>query len=190
MYYKKFETNYFRKRCSVSFTATLWMVPQTIFPQPAVYLHRILPQLQLTLEFVVMVTMFHNMNLWNTLVWIHVNVVITVLFLFWCYWRWFKMSEISPRSENVKVVVRVRPISESEKKAGHTIIVEVDGVNNGITICNKSMSTSVNELEKTFAFDEVFNQESSQVIKISLKIKVGWLIKLLVNLDGSLQSSS
>jgi len=73
------------------------------------------------------------------------------------------MSESSPRSENVKVVVRVRPLSDSEKKAGHTIIVEVDSVNNGITICNKSMSNSVHELEKTFMFDSVFDRESSQM---------------------------
>jgi len=76
------------------------------------------------------------------------------------------MSETSPRSENVKVVVRVRPLSEPEKQAGHTVIVDVDSVNNGVTICNKSMSTSVTELEKTFTFDAVFNQESSQVIKV------------------------
>ena len=92
------------------------------------------------------------------------NVLIPSFHFTWCYYLCIKMSESSPRSENVKVVVRVRPLSDSEKKAGHTIIVEVDSVNNGITICNKSMSNSVHELEKTFMFDSVFDRESSQVV--------------------------
>ena len=97
------------------------------------------------------------------------------------------MSESSPRSENVKVVVRVRPLSESEKKAGHTVIVDVDSVNNGITICNKSLSTSATELEKTFAFDSVFNQESSQVNKtLHTKKKKDLLTDWSVTPDGSL----
>ena len=73
------------------------------------------------------------------------------------------MSENSPRSENVKVVVRVRPLSESEKNTGYFNIVTVDSVNNGITISNKNVASSINEMDKTFTFDSVLGQESSQV---------------------------
>ena len=78
------------------------------------------------------------------------------------------MSEDSPRTENVKVVVRVRPISVSEKNAGYKCVVKVDSVRNGIGVCNQissstSSSTSFNEMERTFHFDSVFGPESSQV---------------------------
>ena len=77
------------------------------------------------------------------------------------------MAEDSPRIENVKVVVRVRPISDSEKNAGYKCVVKVDSVRNGIGVCNQinssTSSTSFNEMERTFHFDSVFGPESSQV---------------------------
>jgi kinesin family protein 3/17 len=77
------------------------------------------------------------------------------------------MSEDSPRTENVKVVVRVRPISDSEKNSGYKGVVKVDSVRNGIGVCNQisssTSSTSFNEMERTFHFDSVFGPESSQV---------------------------
>lgn len=108
------------------------------------------------------------------------------------------MAEDSPRIENVKVVVRVRPISDSEKNAGYKCVVKVDSVRNGIGVCNQinssTSSTSFNEMERTFHFDSVFGPESSQVGLSSyytqiLDSAVGIHSIFFFHLDGSLQPS-
>ena len=74
------------------------------------------------------------------------------------------------RSENVQVVVRVRPLNASERSSGHKNVVRVDAVNNSVSICNsmeKSASASTNsfnESEREFTFDSVFGSDSSQVL--------------------------
>lgn len=81
------------------------------------------------------------------------------------------MSDLSPRSENVKVVVRVRPLSESERTAGYKTVVKVDSVNNCVILRSQNNGTnggvaahSYNDIDRSFVFDSVFPQESSQVI--------------------------
>lgn len=74
----------------------------------------------------------------------------------------------SPRSENVKVVVRVRPLSQSEKTAGYKTVVKVDSVNstivvNGLNQGSVNGSHSYNDIDRSFVFDSVFPQDSSQV---------------------------
>ena len=79
--------------------------------------------------------------------------------------------DTSPRSENVKVVVRVRPLSETEKTAGYKTVVKVDSVNNTITLRAQSNGTtgqSYNDVDRSFVFDSVFGQESSQVCQFFL----------------------
>lgn len=79
------------------------------------------------------------------------------------------MSDLSPRSENVKVVVRVRPLSESERTAGYKTVVKVDSVNNCVILrsqnngSNSGGGHSYNDIDRSFVFDSVFPQESSQV---------------------------
>lgn len=80
------------------------------------------------------------------------------------------MSDTSPRSENVKVVVRVRPLSATEKTANYKSVVKVDSVNNRITLSAPSgntsgTSTNYNEIDRVFTFDSVFDTNTSQVLK-------------------------
>ena len=78
------------------------------------------------------------------------------------------MSDTSPRSENVKVVVRVRPLSATEKSAGYKSMVKVDSVNNSVILSAPSGNSNgtgnnFNEIDRVFTFDSVFGSEASQV---------------------------
>uniref|UniRef100_A0A9J8CIP1 Kinesin-like protein n=1 Tax=Cyprinus carpio carpio TaxID=630221 RepID=A0A9J8CIP1_CYPCA len=63
-------------------------------------------------------------------------------------------------SDNVKVVVRCRPLNEKEKMMGHKQSVAVDEIRGTITV-NKLDMTS--EPPKTFTFDTVFSPDSKQL---------------------------
>ena len=66
------------------------------------------------------------------------------------------------KSETIKVVFRVRPLSSKEKQNGckvATIVHEREGV---IEIRDPSSSGSEGETSKTFAFDAVFSENSTQ----------------------------
>uniref|UniRef100_W5MWJ4 Kinesin-like protein n=1 Tax=Lepisosteus oculatus TaxID=7918 RepID=W5MWJ4_LEPOC len=69
-------------------------------------------------------------------------------------------SEKSEVSDNVKVVVRCRPINQKERMMGHKQAVTVDEIRGTITV-NKI--DSPNEPPKTFTFDTVFGPESKQL---------------------------
>ncbi|MBN3302566.1 KIF3A protein, partial [Amia calva] len=68
--------------------------------------------------------------------------------------------EKSEISDNVKVVVRCRPMNQKEKMMGHKQAVSVDEIRGTITV-NKI--DSPNEPPKTFTFDTVFGPESKQL---------------------------
>ncbi|XP_035266186.1 kinesin-like protein KIF3A isoform X2 [Anguilla anguilla] len=63
-------------------------------------------------------------------------------------------------SDNVKVVVRCRPLNQKEKMMGHKLSVSVDEIRGTITV-NKLETP--NEPPKTFTFDTVFGPESKQL---------------------------
>lgn len=63
-------------------------------------------------------------------------------------------------NDNVKVVVRCRPLNEKEKMMGHKQSVTVDEIRGTITV-NKFDMTS--EPPKTFTFDTVFSPDSKQL---------------------------
>lgn len=63
-------------------------------------------------------------------------------------------------SDNVKVVVRCRPLNQKEKVMGHKQSVTVDEIRGTITV-NK-LETS-QEPPKTFTFDTVFGPDSKQL---------------------------
>lgn len=69
-------------------------------------------------------------------------------------------SERSEVSDNVKVVVRCRPLNQKEKMMGHKQAVSVDEMRGTITV-NKHETP--NEPPKTFTFDTVFGPESKQL---------------------------
>ncbi|KDR15685.1 kinesin-like protein KIF3A [Zootermopsis nevadensis] len=63
--------------------------------------------------------------------------------------------------ENVRVVVRVRPLSEKEIETGYQQITKVDTVNKTITVENPQAADG--EPPKTFTFDVVFDTDSRQM---------------------------
>ncbi|XP_068816237.1 kinesin-like protein KIF3A isoform X3 [Struthio camelus] len=62
--------------------------------------------------------------------------------------------------DNVKVVVRCRPLNEREKATGYKMAVNVDEMRGTITV---HKTDSSNEPPKTFTFDTVFGPESKQL---------------------------
>lgn len=62
--------------------------------------------------------------------------------------------------ENVRVVIRVRPLSKKEKAETYQNIVSVDRTEN-VIILNKP--GTVNEKSKSFKFDYIFPEDSTQV---------------------------
>ena len=59
--------------------------------------------------------------------------------------------------DNVKVIVRCRPLNSTEKSNGNKSIVECDENNGQITVTKKG------DQPKLFTFDTVFGPESRQV---------------------------
>jgi len=68
--------------------------------------------------------------------------------------------------ENVRVVVRVRPLNEKECNSAFKSIVNVDTVTNTVIVNNPNAQAG--EPPKTFTFDLVFGPDSKQVSKILL----------------------
>nr|AKS36881.1 KIF3A-like protein [Schmidtea mediterranea] len=64
-------------------------------------------------------------------------------------------------SDNVKVVMRCRPLNEKELKQGCVIAAQVNELNGSITITNPK--ASVDDPPKQFTFDYVFGPNSKQV---------------------------
>uniref|UniRef100_A0A8C3VAM2 Kinesin-like protein n=1 Tax=Catharus ustulatus TaxID=91951 RepID=A0A8C3VAM2_CATUS len=62
--------------------------------------------------------------------------------------------------DNVKVVVRCRPLNDREKATGYKMAVNVDEMRGTITV---HKTDSSNEPPKTFTFDTVFGPESKQL---------------------------
>ena len=65
------------------------------------------------------------------------------------------------QSENVKVVVRVRPLNDSEKSSDFRSIVHVECINGMVKLEN--VSSSRENPPKVFTFDTVFPPEVKQV---------------------------
>lgn len=63
--------------------------------------------------------------------------------------------------ENVRVVVRVRPMDKSELESGCENCVKVDKINRCITVVKPN--APVTEPPKNYYFDNVFAEDSTQV---------------------------
>ena len=63
--------------------------------------------------------------------------------------------------ENVRVVLRVRPLSQQETETGCRKITSVDSSCNSITVTNPQAPPE--EPPKIFTFDTVFDTDSTQV---------------------------
>lgn len=75
------------------------------------------------------------------------------------------VNEDTGEIENVRVVVRVRPIDQIEIDAGSANVVKVDKLNRciNVTRINASSSSAVSEPPKRYYFDNVFDEDSTQV---------------------------
>lgn len=72
-------------------------------------------------------------------------------------------NDILVNSENIKVIVRCRPMNAKEKIENRKHIVEVDTGSNVITLHNHNNTkqyTTKNQI--SFNFDHVFNEDSRQ----------------------------
>lgn len=63
--------------------------------------------------------------------------------------------------ENVRVVLRVRPLNECEVSSGYHDIVKAERVSNTVYVINPKSTTE--EPPKIFTFDTVFGTDSTQV---------------------------
>lgn len=61
-------------------------------------------------------------------------------------------------SEAIKVVVRIRPMNQKQKDRGCGNIVKVDEQNNQVSVIKPDETENI----KSFAFDNVFGQNSHQ----------------------------
>lgn len=66
-----------------------------------------------------------------------------------------------PEAENIKVVVRCRPMNDTELTANYKSIVKIKPVEGSVTLCNPSASEY--DPPKTFTFDTVFEPYSTQL---------------------------
>lgn len=75
------------------------------------------------------------------------------------------MEESSKESENVKVVVRVRPLNDSEMHSDYRNIIHVDAINGTVKLENLNQSRE--SPPKIFTFDTVFPPDVKQVLNRS-----------------------
>ena len=89
-----------------------------------------------------------------------------------------KSASGNESSENVKVVVRVRPLNDSEKSSDFRSIVHVDSINGTVKLEN--VSSSRENPPKVFTFDTVFPPDVKQVLFHNSIITNKYNIKLEV----------
>lgn len=70
-------------------------------------------------------------------------------------------SEDDGEIENVRVVVRVRPMDKSELDSGNENVIRVDKLNRCITVIKPN--APITEPPKIYYFDNVFAEDSTQV---------------------------
>ena len=65
-------------------------------------------------------------------------------------------------SDNVRVAIRCRPISDKEKESSCKIAVEINRLRGEVTVGHQRGRGSNNVAEKTFTFDLVFDMDAAQ----------------------------
>ena len=76
-------------------------------------------------------------------------------------------------SENVKVVVRVRPLNDKEMSADYRNIIQVDSINGTVKLANLNQARE--SPPKLFTFDTVFPPDVKQVHYLNIS-KATWLV--------------
>lgn len=85
-------------------------------------------------------------------------------------------SENEGEIENVRVVVRVRPMDKSELDSGSENIVRIDKLNRSITVLKPN--APVSEPPRIYYFDNVFAEDSAQV-RMNFHILILYIEKCL-----------
>ena len=85
------------------------------------------------------------------------------------------MEESSKESENVKVVVRVRPLNDSEMHSDYRNIIHVDAINGTVKLENLNQARE--SPPKIFTFDTVFPPDVKQV-SCTCPLNPGFCIKI------------
>lgn len=88
--------------------------------------------------------------------------------------------------ENVRVVIRVRPLNKKEVQEGHQNIVTVDREDNVISLIKPTLT---GEKPKSFKFDHVFPEDCTQVNTINF-LYLRLLYHKFVFLDGFISAYS
>ncbi|EDW30855.1 GL12159 [Drosophila persimilis] len=70
-------------------------------------------------------------------------------------------QQLDDEIENVRVVVRTRPMDKNELTAGALSAISVDKINRAITVMKPN--ATANEPPKTYYFDNVFDGSSNQL---------------------------
>lgn len=78
--------------------------------------------------------------------------------------------------ENVRVVVRVRPLDKIELDAGNLCVVKVDKVNRCVTVTKPNSDPG--EPPRLYYFDNVFAEDSTQVSDICIFLSVFTILSI------------
>lgn len=70
-------------------------------------------------------------------------------------------GEVGKGSDNVQVAIRCRPLSGSEEKAGHSVVVRLDSVRGEVMLTPPTARGG--EKQRVFFFDSVFGFDSQQM---------------------------
>ena len=71
-------------------------------------------------------------------------------------------SDTKPESDNVRVAVRCRPLSDKEKESSCKMAVKINRLRGEVTIGHQRGRGPGNASEKTFTFDLVFDMDAAQ----------------------------
>ena len=71
-------------------------------------------------------------------------------------------GEAGKSSDNVQVAIRCRPLSASEEKAGHSVVVRLDSVRGEVMLTPPTAARG-GDKQRVFFFDSVFGFDSQQM---------------------------
>ena len=72
------------------------------------------------------------------------------------------LSDTKPESDNVRVAIRCRPLSDKEKDTSCQVAVNINRLRGEVTIDHQRGRGSSSVAEKTFTFDIVFDMDAAQ----------------------------
>ena len=71
-------------------------------------------------------------------------------------------ADAKAESDNVRVAIRCRPLSDKEKESSCQMVVKINRLRGEVMIGHQRGRGSTNVAEKTFTFDIVFDMDAAQ----------------------------